>query len=267
MDQSSGLNKLSVSKSARSPEALGLLHQLDCTFVFNLCMYSQLLSIFKNASDYLQKVTSNLSEANILITSIYDTIMKMRTDDKNETFMEIFCETEKICADNNIPIEASARRKMPKKYMSHLITEELNSLVRSEIFNREEYLHKVFYSVLNLITNELQNHFERNSPIVNACDALHPENPSFLNYDKLLPMAEHYNSELEILQAELKIIPNTMKQYQIKTKVNIKNIMDFIDMLQKYDLVFPELLKLGVIGVTVPVSSAACERTFSFAAS
>ena len=34
-------------------------------------------------------------------------------------------------------------------------------------------------------------------------------------------------------------------------------------MLQKYDLVFPEILKLGVIGVTIPVSSAACERTFS----
>ena len=258
------LNKLSVSKSARSAEALGLLHQLDYTFIFNLCMYSQLLSIFKNASDYLQKVTSNLSEANILITSIYDTIMKMRTDDKNETFMEIFSETEKICADNNIPIEATARRrKMPKKYMSYLVTEELNNLERSEIFNREDYLHKIFYPVLDLITNELQNRFEKNSPIVNACDALHPENPSFLNYDKLLPMAQHYHSELEILQAKLKIIPNTIKQYQIKTKVNIKNIMDFIDMLQKYDLVFPELLKLGVIGVTIPVSSAACERTFS----
>jgi hypothetical protein len=76
-------------------------------------------------------------------------------------------------------------------------------------------------------------------------------------------MAEHYGCNMDILQCELKILPTTIKKYEETVKTKVANIMDFIDILIKYDLVFPETLKLAVIVVTIPVSSAACERTFS----
>ena len=39
--------------------------------------------------------------------------------------------------------------------------------------------------------------------------------------------------------------------------------MELLDMLNIYKLVFSQTFKLAVISVTIPVSSASCERTFS----
>jgi hypothetical protein len=44
-------------------------------------MYYKILNLFKGVSDYFQKVTSNLSSANILLKSAEDTFKTMRSSD------------------------------------------------------------------------------------------------------------------------------------------------------------------------------------------
>lgn len=39
--------------------------------------------------------------------------------------------------------------------------------------------------------------------------------------------------------------------------------MNLVDLLEKYKIVFNETYKLTILSITIPVSSATCERTFS----
>jgi hypothetical protein len=122
-------NKLIVDKSDPAPEASGFLYQINVNFIFNLCMYENILKLLKGASDYFQKVSSNLTEANILLKSTQDTLKTMRQNDKQ--FALLYSESVKICEDNNIEIPSKdtkpSRRikKIPKRLEQYLITSEL----------------------------------------------------------------------------------------------------------------------------------------------
>lgn len=77
------------------------------------------------------------------------------------------------------------------------------------------------------------------------------------------PLAVHYNLDQDNLKAELKILPTTIKKYQIHYNIKVKNLMNLIELLEKYKLAFNETYKLAITIITIPASSAACERTFS----
>lgn len=94
-------------------------------------------------------------------------------------------------------------------------------------------------------------------------DALHPKSPCFLQSDKLNPLATHYGVNINNLNSELQVLTNTIKQYEERKDKRINNMMECLDLVKDYQIVFSETYKLTVIAVTVPVSSAACERTFS----
>lgn len=79
----------------------------------------------------------------------------------------------------------------------------------------------------------------------------------------LKPLAFHYNVDTESLKHEVRIRPKTIKLYEAEKKCKIDTVMKFIDFLVEYKNAFNEPYKLGLICITIPVSSAACERTFS----
>lgn len=259
------LNKIISERSDRSPEAVGLLHQIDFKFVFNLCMYSYILSFFEGVSNYLQNVSSNLAEANILITSTIQSFTNSRSDEK---FTEIYREVIKLCEENNIviptPTTTSAKRsrKIPKKYENYLITEK-QDLETDLLTDKDQVKTQIFFSTIDLILSGLNNRFQKCSNVISAVSALHPNHELFLSFDAIYPLAQNYNSDIEALQSELKLLRKTIKQYELEKKFEIVNIMQLLDMLEIYKLVFQEVYKLAVISVTIPVSSAGCERTFS----
>ena len=117
---------------------------------------------------------------------------------------------------------------------------------------------------MDYIIKELEARFTDNYCVLSSISYLHPQNEQFLSYEHLKPLAVHYNLDLEILRAELKILPTTIKKYQIQNiNVKVNNLVNLIELLEKYKLAFNETYKLATIVITVPVSSAACERTFS----
>lgn len=72
-----------------------------------------------------------------------------------------------------------------------------------------------------------------------------------------------YGSDLELLKSEFNILPHTIKSYELENGIKISSIIEFLDMLNKYNIAFSKTFKLTVISLTIPVSSAACERAFS----
>jgi len=78
-----------------------------------------------------------------------------------------------------------------------------------------------------------------------------------------LPLAQSYNCEIETLKSELKILPKSLQNYENKFTTKINDIFHLYDFLNEYQIAFSELHKLCLISITIPVSSAGCERTFS----
>lgn len=121
----------------------------------------------------------------------------------------------------------------------------------------------LFLPTLDYIINELDKRFTNNTNILSSISYLHPQNENFLNYEQLKPLALHYNIDLEMFLSEIKILPTTIKKYEIQNNIKIKSLMNLVDLLEKYKIVFNETYKLTILSITIPVSSAACERTFS----
>ena len=127
------LSTLFNEQSDRSSEAVGLLHQINFECVFNICMYTKILSLCKGVSDYLQQVTSDIGHANSLVCSLIDTFKTMREEDFSE-FSSIYAETEKICQENNIDLASNeeirkkSRRKIPNKFENNIVDQTIQDI-------------------------------------------------------------------------------------------------------------------------------------------
>lgn len=259
------LNRIINEQSHRAAEALGLLHQIDFEFVFCLCLYTKLLTMFKGISDYLQKVTSDIAQANTLIESLSETFKKMRNDENHLEFTKIYSESENISVENNIDLpiiekQEKRNKKIPKKFEKYICEQHITT---ENLTQKSDFRMHVFVPALDLVINEMEKCFGKTSEIIGGVGALHPQSSLFLNFESLTPLARFYNSDINLLKSELNILPNTIKIYEAENGIKISSIMDFLDLLKNYKIAFSQTYKLVVICVTIPVSSAACERTFS----
>jgi hypothetical protein len=234
--------------------------------------------MFKKVSDFLQGVIAEMAESMVLIKSLIMTLKNMRNDSNDSLnecdgpinyicFEKMYEEALNICKENNIPLPSeqiqNIRKKcVPQKFKSFFIDENI-SLENEKAQSKNDFRTKLFLPILDKIINELEKRFSNNSSILYAIDYLHPKNTKFLSYDDLKPLAQHYKLDTELLKSELKIIPNTINMYQQENKIEITNLMNFVDLLEKYKIVFNETYKMAIISITIPVSSAGCERTFS----
>lgn len=230
-----------------------------------------LLNKFKRTSDYLQNVDANMAECLVLINSLKTVFQEMRADNyseiNNSMFNKFFLDAINISKENNITIpnqnlkKTKRTKKMPVKYNQFIFTES-SSLENLQILSKNDIKIHLFVSTLDYIIYELEERFTNNSSILSSISYLHPQNENFLSYELLKPLALHYNLDLEMLLSELKILPTTIKKYEIQFNIKINSLMNLVDLLEKYKIVFNEIYKLAIISITIPVSSAACERTF-----
>lgn len=147
--------------------------------------------------------------------------------------------------------------------MVKYVCETSNIEKEHNITTENEFRSKIYYCILDQVINELEKRFDNNSAILNGISSLDPNSKLFLNVSLLLPLAQSYNCEIETLKSELQILPKSLKNYENKFTTKINYIFNLYDFLNEYQIAFSELHKLCLISITIPVSSAGCERTFS----
>ena len=147
--------------------------------------------------------------------------------------------------------------------MNFKMTEE-RSLKRNcitDYFNEGIKLDKCNRStVLPDKKTKLQNVF--NNKLLLGMNCLLPPSEKFLKYDILQKLAENYDIHLESLKSEFNLLSRTIQQYELKNNIKINNLIQMTEMISIYKLAFIEFYKLCAIYLTMPVSSAACKRTF-----
>lgn len=245
----------------RGVTAEGLLKELNLQFLFNLCFFYELLKQLKIASDYLQHKQSDIANAITVIQTCIDKFSEMRNC--QDEFDKIWKECRTIADNNNIGSESECTRptKLPA-YLKEFITENPHAEEIS-LSCPEHYRLRVLIPVLDTVINEMARRFTDNSSVLEGICALEPDNKSFLDMSKLKCFAEHYSSDVDSVEMEVKLLPKLIKRYKEENKYEIHTLPQLLTLLTEYRLAFHELHKMAVIAVTIPVSSASCERSFS----
>ena len=243
---------------AKAAEANGILLQVK-SFKFILCLviFDRVLSCSKGLSDALQSTHLDLGKAADLVTSTIQTLEQFRTDDEWE---KVLTYSRSVADVHGVsPCESSTRPsrnpRPPRRFESDIITGTTGCRVESTL---DGYKVDLYFSVLDAFLSELKRRFsDKNRDIMRSLQACCPSSDSFFVIDHLKPMIHMYDLDLDMISSEIKVARRTL------TGKQLEDISGVIIELAPLKVAFPTLLQLLRIALTIPVSSAKCERTFS----
>ena len=255
-------------------EARGLLAQIrTLSFICCLCVFHRLLSLTNGLSESLQSTHLNLAQSIQLLSAVKDLLRGMRTNNdagwndiwKTSTDMCTSCNVR--CTGDDIDIRPRRKRQLNEYpdyvYLSFLGQQPVMH-ESGENSAANNYRMHVFYPVLDRFLHELETRFTSESwEIMQAVQALLlPQAKNFLCLEDIIPFVKTYGEVLNInqslLQAEVAVAKQLLASKQPPTK-------DFAGVIQCIadDGSFYNLRLCMRIAMTLPVSSATCERSFS----
>ncbi|CAF5107047.1 unnamed protein product, partial [Rotaria sp. Silwood1] len=93
--------------------------------------------------------------------------------------------------------------------------------------------------------------------ILRDVSSLSPDNPTFLEVEKLKALSWMLDCDTVLLNNEIQVLKSMLKQSKSK------NIVDLYFEILPFQQAFPTILSLLIGSMTIPVSSTTTERTFS----
>ncbi|KAH8936654.1 hypothetical protein BDL97_17G096800 [Sphagnum fallax] len=238
-------------------QAAGLLGQIN-TFEFILMMHLmiEVLEQTHDLSQLLQRRGQDMGNAAAKVASIVSQLRAMQSDDKN--FMKIYDQTEKFAHDNAI------------------VVPDCSETIHIDRSTTVVDWHRInfFYIVLDKVLNELDYRF--NASNLTVLKTIRCFMPSFFpQFDSALikkfvglywkPMDlqstnTNQQRKLDALDRELKAFTDyiTMGKFD-----KLQTMQDVLQLLERDYHDLPMMQALYQIVITIPVSSANPERSFS----
>ncbi|XP_066969177.1 zinc finger MYM-type protein 1-like [Macrobrachium rosenbergii] len=240
---------------ARAVSARGLLAQIDAEFVYLLQFFTDILGKVNKVSTQLQDKQADLGKAANLISSLHEHLVNVRNSDLNDHYSEKVNELCRKCCIT--PTTTRKRVKKPRKLDGFIVFE--TSGQGSSVPCHVQHI-RIFYEVLDCLISELDRRFSKESnAIFCGISALCPGGQTFLLEEDLKAYAMAYSVSQNDLQYEIPLVKKLLTKEPIKPT----SITQFLSFLSPYKAAFDCLYKLLLISVTLPVTSASCERSFS----
>ena len=253
----------SVNEYSQAVEARGLCHQIKSfSFLVTLITFDQILECTKQLSDCLQSSNMDLSRASELVDATKSLLTRYRTDNH---WKMVYDQAMRVANLHDIPVELafsrSRKRKRPALLNDSVICETTGS--RETPSATEELKTKLYYPVLDQFLYELNHRFQsQNTSILKGVSALTPTASNFLCLADLEAFAEQYGI---ITGNQLQIEVNLVKQMtgMSRMTLTLESLVAFRSYLQSCQPAYTILFKMTQIALTVAVTSAESERSFS----
>ncbi|XP_020679943.1 uncharacterized protein LOC110097737 [Dendrobium catenatum] len=244
--------------SEQRGEAFALLDSIQY-FDFSFCLHlmKDILGITAELSDALQRKDQDIVNAMSLVQISKIRLQDMR-DNKWDAFItrvSLFCVEHKIITpDLNDKWIARGRSRRGHQEMTNL----------------HHYRVDIFYTVLDMQLQELNNHFtEANTELLLCIACLNPSNLfSAFNKDKLIKLANLYPSDFT--SSDLMILDNQLETYitDMKLDVQFSLLKDIGSLVEKMiqsrkEILYPLVFRLLKLALVLPVATAGVERAFS----
>ena len=234
------LQTIAGNNSNKSDKAAGVYHKMmSSQFITSLIFLHNILAITDGLNKHLQDTNVDWKAAQTELNVCKKLLADIAVTDLEESVLGV-CSDISITTEYEDPIYAT--RRTLSDYFK-MTTNQGKATVKSLLENLKNQ------TVKKLLT-ELDHRFSNmNSTIVASLDSLDAHSPNYLDYDKLKPLLENYEADVEInhtlLQSECK-----------RAKL----------MAQEGSALFPDMypnLMCVKISNTFPVNTAQVERGFS----
>ncbi|CAF3984908.1 unnamed protein product [Rotaria magnacalcarata] len=279
----SSSEELENEGTERSTDARGLLLALkESPFIVTIFILHRLLGKIKILSDelkykafsvlvtmplffcfrlkgffFISAKSVDFGKAHTLISAVIDQIAALRNE---ENFSKIFDQINQFCADNNADLNVKVKERRLKTTSTRL----KNFLVTSTIGEREiidcecKYRTSIFYPVIDSIILEKRDRFSTtNMDTLRAVSSLSPESSTFLELTELKALCLMLQCDTSLLKNEIQVFKPMLNQSKSK------NITDLFFETLPFQQAFPNIIRLTICSMTIPVSSTTTERTFS----
>ena len=256
----SALQDLSKEGGKRAVDSKSNLALIDFEFTVILVFMTSLLKITKTLSDHLQSSTLDLASAVCLILSVIDNLTCKRSDDE---FSVIWKEAKVLWdnIENEITVRPVRKKQQSKTLDNYFVDSTIGNSDKFQ--NEHDFCTQYYYPVIDNLLEELQKRFSDIAcSVMRGISALNPTSDKFLVFDELTDMAAHYGVQANNLKNELYQVQRMLERKKEKG-ILVKTGLDFAQILEPYRDAFIDLHKLVTISLTLPVTSASCERSFS----
>lgn len=243
----------------RSVEARSLLALIDVQFVALLVTIGKLFGEAKCHSDALQSQNLDLGVAVYLVEALVDSLQSFRNEEHFEGLWRTVIATAQAC---NIDIEPAKSRTLLSQRLDH--AHVMSTLGGHSEKNKDTFKIGIFYPTIDVMLSEIERRFSKPScTVMRGIEALNPKSNHFSDEEALLPFAALYDCNAEDLTHELHQFKRILdRKIQAGTEIP-SSILDVTKILEPNREIFHELFRLYKIAVTLPVSTASCERSFS----
>ena len=191
-----------------------------------------------------------------MVSGTIETLEDLRTDNYWDN---LFAYAESVAELHGIDVTGprpSRKRKLPSRLCEAVILESIGS--SESLTTSQQFKVDLYYPILDAFLMELNQRFtERNVNIMRAIRACSPQCTQFLEPAQLQPLIDCYSLDCESLKMESALAKCTLVS---KTMESVADVFKELSPLKE---AFPTLLKLLQIALTICVSSASCERSFS----
>ncbi|CAF1448894.1 unnamed protein product [Rotaria sordida] len=252
------LNDLVDDGNARSVDANGLLIALkEPLFVVTLFVIHKILGHIKILSSQLQDISLDYGKARQLISSVIEQIKSYRDDN---SFESLYSKVVQFCKENDIDISQKPRqrrqKKVPPRFNDCIVTSTTGH--RDYVDNQEQYRTTIYYPLIDSVLIELNHRFSSETmELLSSISSLCPKNEKFLDFEILKPFALHLDINSDELQNELNVLRPFLKNK------NLSDIKELYCELILFAQAFPNAVLMIQGAMTIPVTSATCERSFS----
>lgn len=240
--------------------ASGLVKSIDFKFICLLQFWSRILTLIDRVSKALQKKNVSVLEASQMVKGLVAAIQNMRDTGSSSIFMDAKEQAESISLKQQF---SNKRKRKVKRLPSEMAEDESSTLTDTQIFDME------CNTVYDKLLCDLQWRFEKMSAI--ACD-FHFLSFDFMQSTSVEVLQKHaadlavkYPSDLDAAE-----FVSELESFKFQAAALMKDDikctpMDLLQFVHMYNLqdVYPNIEVALRLFLTLPVSVASCERSFS----
>ncbi|KAH7655672.1 P-loop containing nucleoside triphosphate hydrolase protein [Dioscorea alata] len=239
--------------------ALGLIDRMErFEFVFILFLMKKVLGITNGLSQALQEKNQNIVNALDMVEGVKFKLQSLRDDGWDELLANV----SKFCVENDI--------EMPNNMEERLLVRGRPRREKQGTTYLHYYRVEVFYSVLDMIMQDMNSHFLESTIELLSCISCLDPKQSFSRFDavKLVRIAELYPEDFSELDRMALVDQLEMYIYDMGKNVDFSSLRSIGELAIKLvetekHLRYPLVYRLIELALVLPVSTASVERVFS----